>query len=71
MLAKLFTRNTDLASRISMDWDDAGKSWLTRGEKLTTPAKYDPVVELLKRTDNLHNLNLDTRPPAITWDPLR
>lgn len=71
MLAKLFTRNTNLASRISMDWDDAGKSWLTRGEKLTTRAKYDPVVELLNRTDNLHNLNLDTRPPVITWDPQR
>lgn len=54
-----------------MDWDDAGKSWLMRGEKLTTPAKYDPVVELLNRTDNLHNLNLDTRLPTMAWNKLR
>lgn len=71
MLAKLFTSNTDLASRISMDLDDTGKSWLMRGEKLTTPVKYDPVVDLLKRTDNLRNKNLDTRLPATTWDLLR
>lgn len=71
MLAKLFMSNTDLASRISMDWDDSGKSWLMRGEKLTPPAKYDNVVALLNRTGNLHNLDLDTRPPVITWDPLR